>query len=236
VSAPDLPPSPSPRCRFILKTVAPNGAAHGGFMWPLDVGAKVVAPDFDPAPVCGGGLHGLGDGIGDSGLLSRADDAVWLVAKVPKSATVVDLGGKVKVDRCTVAHIGDRHSCAAFLADQGVVGAIVSGTATAGDSGTATAGDYGTATAGDYGTATAGVSGTATAGYYGTATAGVSGTATAGDYGTATAGYCGVITVMFWDRALNRYRRKVGEIDGVTLKPNVAYRVSDAGEWVEAQS
>ena len=188
--------------RWLLKTVAADGAAHGGFVWPLEVGAEVAAPDWSDAPKCGGGLHGLLDGRGDGGLLSWSRDAVWLVAEVPADAHLVDLGSKVKVDRCVVAHVGDQASAIGFLADQGVVDGVVGahvvagyrGTATAGDSGTVTAGDYGTATAGDSGTATAGDYGTVTAGDYGTVTAGYYGTAIAGYYGTATAGYRGTAT------------------------------------------
>ena len=204
--------------RWLLKTVAADGAAHGGFVWPLEVGAEVAAPDWSDAPKCGGGLHGLLDGRGDGGLLSWSLDAVWLVAEVPADAHLVDLGSKVKVDRCVVAHVGDQASAIGFLADQGVVDGVVGahvvagyrgtatagdygtvtagerGTATAGYDGTATAGDYGTGTAGDYGTATAGYRGTATAGDYGTATAGDGGAATAGYRGTATAGYGGTAT------------------------------------------
>ena len=188
--------------RWLLKTVAADGAAYGDFVWPLEVGAEVTAPDWSDAPKCGGGLHGLLDGRGDGGLLSWSPDAVWLVAEVPADAHLVDLGSKVKVDRCVVAHVGDQASAIGFLADQGVVDGVVGARVVAGDSGTATAGHRGTATAGDYGTATAGHRGTATAGDYGTATAGDSGTATAGhrgtatagDYGTATAGYGGTAT------------------------------------------
>ena len=204
--------------RWLLKTVAADGAAYGDFVWPLEVGAEVAAPDWSDAPKCGGGLHGLLDGRGDGGLLSWSPDAVWLVAEVPADAHLVDLDGKVKVDRCVVAHVGDQASAIGFLADQGVVDGVVGarvvagdygmatagyrgtatagdyGTATAGYDGTATAGDYGTVTAGDYGMATAGYRGTATAGDYGTATAGDGGAATAGERGTATAGYGGTAT------------------------------------------
>ena len=196
--------------RWLLKTVAADGAADGDFVWPLEVGAEVTAPDWDPTPVCGGGLHGLLDGRGNGSLINWSTDAVWIVAEIPDDETVVDLDGKVKVRRCIVRHVGDKTSAPEFLAAHGHTEGVVYGTATAGYYGTATAGDYGAATAGDYGTATAGVSGTATAGnrgtatagdygaatagYYGTATAGEHGTATAGDYGTATAGYRGAAT------------------------------------------
>jgi len=207
--------------RYILKTVQADGSAYGNFQWPLEVGAEVVAPDWDPTPQCGGGLHGLLNGVGNGGLLNWDNDAVWIVAKVPKKAQLVDLDGKVKVDRCKVVFVGNQLSAISFLQENGcdgpIVGATVvagnNGTATAGDRGTATAGNYGTATAGDYGTATAGDCGTATAGYYGTAIAGGRGTATAGDYGTAiagdrgtaTAGYCGTATAGYGGTATAGY-------------------------------
>ena len=179
---------------WLLKTVAADGAAYGDFVWPLEVGAEVTAPDWSDAPKCGGGLHGLLDGRGDGALLDWSPDAVWLVAEVPADAHLVDLDGKVKVDWCVVAHVGDQVSATGFLADQGVVDGVVGAHVVAGHHGTATAGNHGTATAGYGGTATAGNHGTATAGYRGVATAGNRGTATAGDYGTATAGNGGTAT------------------------------------------
>ena len=176
---------------YIMKTVQADGSSHGGFVWPLEVGAKVVAPDWDPTPECGGGLHGLLNGCGNGRLLNWASSAVWVVAKVPKSAQIVDLDGKVKVDRCEIIHVGDQVSATSFLQERGCNGPIVGATVVVGHYGTATAGDYGAATVGDSGTATAGNSGTAIAGNFGTATAGNRGTATAGDGGTATVGYYG---------------------------------------------
>ena len=245
--------------RWLLKTVAADGAADGDFVWPLEVGAEVTAPDWDPTPVCGGGLHGLLDGRGNGSLINWSTDAVWIVAEIPDDETVVDLDGKVKVRRCIVRHVGDKTSAPEFLAAHGHTEGVVYGTATAGVSGAATAGDYGTATAGvsgtatagDYGAATAGNDGTATAGYYGTATAGNRGTATAGNRGTATAGDDGTATagvsgtatagergtiiIAWWDSELGRRRWVVGEvgIDGIVA--DTPYRVVD-GALVEVES
>ena len=141
----------APRPRFILRTCQPDGTSRNGFRWPLVVGEVAVAPDWNDRRECGGGLHGLPDGVGDGTLLDWSDGAVWLVAEVPADAGLVDLDGKVKVERCIVAHVGDRVSCAEFLVAQGCDGAIVARTATAGNDGTATAGDGGTATAGNRG-------------------------------------------------------------------------------------
>ena len=197
--------------RWLLKTVAADGAAHGGFVWPLEVGAEVAAPDWSDAPKCGGGLHGLLDGRGDGGLLSWSLDAVWLVAEVPADAHLVDLGSKVKVDRCVVAHVGDQASAIGFLADQGVVDGVVGAHVVAGYRGTATAGDYGTVTAGERGTATAGYDGTATA----------------GDYGT--------IVLAWWDDKLVRRRWVVGEVGIDGIKADTPYRCED-GRLVEVES
>ena len=193
---------------WLLKTVAADGAAYGDFVWPLEVGAEVTAPDWSDAPKCGGGLHGLLDGRGDGGLLSWSPDAVWLVAEVPADAHLVDVDGKVKVDRCVVAHVGDQASAIGFLADQGVVDGVVGARVVAGD----------------YGMATAGYRGTATAGDYGTATAGYDGTATAGDYGT--------IVLAWWDDKLARRRWVVGEVGIDGIKADTPYRCEN-GRLVE---
>ena len=175
-----------------LKTVDAKMRSYLGFPWPES--GEVVAPDWDPEPVCGGGLHFFPWGEGDGNLASWSPDAKWLVLSVEED-DCVNLDGKWKAPRVEVVHCGDRLTATAYLAANGGHGrSIVGGTATAGDRGTATAGDRGTATAGDRGTATAGDRGTATAGYRGTATAGDRGTATAGDRGTATAGYRGTAT------------------------------------------
>ncbi len=117
---------------FLLKTVRPDGAAWGGFRWPLDEGAEVIAPDWDPTPVCGGGLHGLLNGAGNGVLIDWSTDAVWIVAEIPDDETVVDVDGKVKVRRCIVRHVGDKTSAPEFLAAHGHTEGVVAGTATAG--------------------------------------------------------------------------------------------------------
>jgi hypothetical protein len=192
---------------LVLRTCAADMSAYGGFIWPES--GPVEAPDWNPKPICGYGLHGAlwGEGCGE--LLSWEPDAKWLVVEVDAD-TIVNLDGKVKYPRGVVVHCGTRESATAIIqaarpgaaviggtATAGYAGTATAGyagTATAGNRGTATAGDAGTATAGNRGTATAGDAGTATAGNRGTATAGNRGTATAGDAGTATAGYAGTAT------------------------------------------
>ncbi len=192
---------------LILRTCSADMTSYGGFQWPT--GGPVEAPDWDPTPRCGGGLHGLLWGEGSAGYLSTDLDAKWLVF-LAKAADVLhgtgDLTNKCKARRGVVVYCGDQSGAIAYLYANGASGrAVVFGTATAGDRGTATAGDRGTATAGDRGTATAGDHGTATAGYGGTATAGDRGTATAGDRGTATAGDGGTATAGYGGTATAGY-------------------------------
>src|SRR5574343_59809 len=175
-----------------LRTCNADMTSYRDFRWPGD-GDTVEAPDWNPGSHCGNGLHGLLWGEGDGHLLRHDQDAVWMVFEAD-AASVVDLGGKVKVPKATVLKTGDREAVTAWLAERAPGRAIVGASLTAGDDGTATAGDAGTATAGDRGTATAGERGAATAGDAGTATAGDRGTATAGYRGTATAGYAGTAT------------------------------------------
>ena len=177
---------------LVMRTCKADMTSHHGFKWPES--GIVTAPDWNPKPVCGFGLHGLLWGEGDSSLLDWSADAKWIVCRVDV-ATIVEIDGKVKFPSCDVVYCGDAMTAGKYVVENGGFGKrVVRGTATAGDRGTATAGDRGTATAGVSGTATAGVSGTATAGDRGTATAGVRGTATAGDRGTATAGVSGTAT------------------------------------------
>src|SRR6202453_4647360 len=146
---------------LILRTCDADLKSYGGFQWPKS--GRVEAPDWKPTHACGNGLHGFLKGEGDGSLASFDPDAVWIAAWV-EASLLINLDGKVKFPWAEVAVAGTREEAIQFLRDNGCTGAIVGGTATAGDGGTATGGHGGTATAGDGGTATAGYGGTATAG------------------------------------------------------------------------
>ena len=177
---------------LFLRTCNAQMQGYNGFQWP-DVGGEVSAPDWNPEPICGYGLHGLLWGIGSEQYLDRSESAKGIVFEADEDSAVWIEGNKVKVPKARVVFVGTLNEAARWLDERkpSPDRAGYRGTATAGDDGTATAGYCGTATAGDDGTATAGYRGTAKAGDDGTATAGYCGTATAGDDGTATAGYRG---------------------------------------------
>lgn len=200
--------------QYILRTTNSDGTSRGGFKWNLEIGGETVAPDWNPRPECGGGLHGFLNGAGDGSLAYWSKSALWLV--VSTEGDIVDLGGKVKFERAITEYVGSLEGAVEFLASLGINHAVIGATVVAGDCGTATAGDRGTATAGDYGTATVGDWGTAKAGYR----------------GTATAGDEGVIIINWLDGGGKR-RVAVGYIGEDGLKAGVAYRVSN-GEFVEA--
>lgn len=198
--------------RYMLKTVGAHMAAYGDFIWPQS--GPVEAPDWDPTSNCGGGLHGLLNGEGDGSLLSSKSDAVWLVCAIPDDAVVVDLDGKIKVNRCDVVYAGGRDGAIAHLESLvGAHGPMVFARRTAGDRGVAVAGDFGTATVGDDGVASAGYRGVASAGYR----------------GTVMAGDCGTISVAWHDGA--RRRIAVGHVGEDDILAGVRYRCR-SGELV----
>ena len=238
---------------LVLRCCRSDMSSKNGFVWP-GVGETAISPDWKDNNECGNGLHGWLHGQGDHSTSDFATDpdAKWLVVQVEDDTTRM-LGGKCKFPSGKVVFVGSKSDAADYIVEHepkaknvAVIGRVVRagdgeqvfvgslGTATAGNYGTATAGYRGTATAGYRGTATAGESGTATAGESGTATAGNYGTATAGNYGTATAGNYGEIRIQYWDSAAQRYRTKIGYVREDGIKPNVAYRIDDKHQIVEA--
>lgn len=58
---------------LILRFSDPDGRSYGGFQHPMELGEFVTAPDWNPEPVCGGGIHGWAWGIG----LGNGKDPDW---------------------------------------------------------------------------------------------------------------------------------------------------------------
>lgn len=243
-----------PETALILCTCAPSGQSFcSTFHLPLRAGAWIQADDWDPAPKCGGGLHGLLWGEGDGSLLLWGSQAVWMVVEALVD-DCVGFVGKVKFPRCIVRHVGDRQSATGYIQARRHGAAVVGGTVTVGDYGLATVGDYGEAIAGrngtaiashggsavvdDYGTAivgsngsaVAGIGGSAAAGDRGVAIAGRNGSATAGIGGSATAGRNGTIQIRWRDG--RRFRISTGYIGEDGLQPDYDYRLDSNGRFV----
>ncbi len=234
---------------LMLRTCEFDMTSYLGFQWPEK--GLVEAPDWNPIPCCGDGLHGFLYGQGNGYLANWDEDAKWLVCEI-ETDEMVDLGNKTKVPKATVIYAGNRETATQMISDRYPTAAVIGGKATAGDKGTATVGDYGTATTGRYGRATAGDKGTAIVGDYGTATTGCNGTAIAGDYGTAItggfgaaivgykgsvmAGIEGMISIYWWDGKINRKRSVTGYIRENGIEPNVLYKCNENGELVKVNN
>ena len=176
---------------------------HGGFQWP-DVGGQVKAPDWNPEPICGYGLHGLLWAVGSEQYLDTSDSAKGVVFAADESSAVWIDGDKVKVPEARVVFIGTVAEAAAWIDER------KPSRERAGDRGTATAGYRGTATAGDRGAATAGAG------------------------GTATAGDSGELRIRWWDAKADRYRTAIAYVGEDGIKANTAYRLDGNHKFVEA--
>jgi len=127
---------------LVLRTCNSDLTSWGGFQWPSS--GKVIAPDWDPKPECGNGLHGALYGEGDGSLFNWRSAAKWLVVEV-ELESVVDLGGKVKFPECEVVYCGDRIGACKYLQENGCTGRAIGyiGTSTFGYRGSNTSGEYG---------------------------------------------------------------------------------------------
>ena len=162
---------------LVLRTCGADMKSYGGFKWKKR--GIVTAPDWNKEPVCGGGLHGLLWGEGQSSHLSTEETSVGLVVSVAEKS-IVDIDGKVKFPRGEVVFTGTLREAATWLAERVPGHAVHYATVAAGYLGKATAGNLGTATAGTAARRRRGSTArrrrettAATAGYRGTATAGV---------------------------------------------------------------
>ena len=129
---------------LFLRTTDKHGKSYCEFQWPLEVGATVTAPDWEPSTKCGNGLHGLLNGEGDSGLLSYDADALWWIVE---AADAINLDGKHKFKACRVVAFGPREEITPQL--RRMTGRAVHGLIEGcGYRSTLTGGDYSTLTGG----------------------------------------------------------------------------------------
>ena len=96
-----------------LRTCKPDMTSYKGtFTWPTS--GSVKCPDWNPEPICGGGLHGLKEGKGRPPLLNWAPDAKWILFEAD---TWVDIDeSNAKVPEATVIYCGDRDGALEILA------------------------------------------------------------------------------------------------------------------------
>jgi hypothetical protein len=171
---------------LVLRTCDEKLQAYGGFQWPEN--GFVEAPDWDPKPECGNGLHGFLWGEGDGSLADWSEKAKWLVCEVDDDQ-IIGLQGKVKFKNCKVVFCGNREGATTYILANGSLGkAVIGATLTGGDGATLTGGDRATLTGGDRATLTGGDGATLTGGYRATLTGGDRATLTGGNGATLTGG------------------------------------------------
>jgi hypothetical protein len=90
----------SPNEILMLRTCSKDMTSHGGFLWPKS--GPVECDDWNPNPVCGGGLHGLPWGGGDWSLLDEQNNPVYVVFAAPESDVVAIDDKKSKCRRANV--------------------------------------------------------------------------------------------------------------------------------------
>lgn len=217
---------------LVLRTCNPDMLSYGGFRWPTS--GPVEAPDWDPAPKCGQGLHGLRRGIGDYDLLSIAPDAKWLVVKVRADELVAIDKDKVKFRRGEVVYCGSIQGAFALVSKEWARIARHSTTGLGAPASTAghgapasTAGDGAPAsTAGPWAPAsTAGLRAPAS-------TAGECSTAVClGLDGQARAGKKGAIVLTWWDETTGRQRLTVAYV-GEGIEAHVWYRIRPGSQGI----
>jgi hypothetical protein len=104
---------------LILRKCKKDGSARNGFVYGK-TGDTVTAPDWDPKPECGNGLHGLKQGNGDWNLLEGDD---WLVIEADEK-DIVDIDNeKCKFRTGKILYRGDKeglHQYASVMATDSV--------------------------------------------------------------------------------------------------------------------
>ena len=248
---------------LFLRTCNPNGKSYGGFQWNIEIGGITEAPDWNPEPECGGGLHGLLHGNGDGSCFDWRRDALWMVCEA--LGPIVDIDHKIKTSKAKTLFVGDRKDATDFLINNGcnpaeVVGAFIVG----GDGSTVTggfgsnviggnwsvviAGDYSfvnggydsKVTGGDHSTVTGGNYSTVTGGNYSIVTGGDDSTVTGGDHSTVTGGNYSIVTgghrsvLSIKHFDGKRIRLVTAYVGEDGIEPNVAYKLDDNGKFVRA--
>ena len=93
---------------LIVKNTRPEGDAHDDFTWPES--GVVVAPDWNPEPTCGGGLHGWPWGVCiGCGKEPDYDGRWYVLAAKPEDVVVVGAAHKVKAREVEIILCGTFH-------------------------------------------------------------------------------------------------------------------------------
>ena len=221
------------RFALVLRTVNKNLRSHGGFQWPKN--GFVKCSDWNPDPVCGGGLHGLLWGVGDYSLVKLTDISVkWQVVRVDESKIIMIDKMKCKFPEGEVIYTGNQaDAMTLILCDKWRIDNLLSTVKQP------TTGEYSpSATSGWYSpSATTGESSpSATSGWYSPSrvTGKHSIAAALGRESIVSAGETGCIAAAWWDEKSHRIRLAVGYVGEEGIQPNTDYVVK-AGKFVKSK-
>ena len=203
---------------LVLRSCKADGSSHNGWKYPLTEGAIVEAPDWNTAPKCGGGFHGLPFGDGDQTLLCWDQDAWWQVFEVDAGDVVKIDDAKVKFRRGTQVFLRQGLAPGFPLALAYIEANRPKRKAKKGDD--IASGDGSTAASSGYGS-TAASSGKKTV------------AASIGRGGAAKAGEDGCLAVTWWDKKADRPRIAVGYVGENGIKPDTWYAADEKGKLVE---
>ena len=88
-----------------LRKISKDGTNfYNDFVWPLEVGAEVEAPDWNPEPICGGGFHCLPKAVGWWEVL-RGD--YWAILEFDERNMVLLRNGVCKVKNCKIVFLSE---------------------------------------------------------------------------------------------------------------------------------
>ena len=201
---------------YLLRTSDKDGKSHGGFQWPKE--GYVEAPDWNPEPTCGGGLHGLPWGDGGWELLDATDyTRIWQVLEAD-AQDVVSIDGRKSKARCgNVIYSGNMaDAMAKVLACQWRIDEIVA-VALADKAANTSSGNSSTAaSSGDSSKAASSGDNTITM--------------AAGTGCIVQAGNNGCFASCYYDEKLNRNRILIGYVGEDGILPDTPYTIV-AGAW-----
>ena len=212
--------APKAATSLVLRVCRADGSSKNGFVWPLQIGAEVVCPDWIDNSECGNGLHGWLYGQGDHNVSDYwADaDAKWFALEVLDS-DIRMLGGKCKFPRAVVRFVGTKSEAADFIVQnepRAASVAVIGLVREVGDGGACEGGALSSLTGGSGSTLTGGDGSTLTGGYG----------------STLTGGEKSEFRFQAWDSSAERYRTVLAYVGEDGIKPDTAYRLQD-GKPVE---
>jgi len=209
---------------LVLRQCNKDLKSYGGFQHPSS--GHVSAPDWNPKPECGSGLHGFLYGEGDGSLANYDPENKWLVLSVDKDK-IVDLSGKVKFPEGEVIFCGALAEAARYVYDNGGAGRAIIGI-------TVTGGDGSTVSGGNSSKVTGGEDSTVTGGDGSTVSGGNRSTVTGGEDSTVTGGKEALLTLQYWDSKTNRVRQVTAYVGENGIEAGKAYKLDENHQFVLA--